>query len=244
MNTMEERERELFDEWARNYPSGFYRDGVPNPECYLQTRTKCIFVLREANFAGEQKHYEFRNELRENPQAFWRQKVMPWCYGLAEANGSSDWESLWLRAREARKDHAKCIEYLSMFGYIQIKKSPGSSTAKREELETAAQRDQAFIRRQIAIYQPDIIVACGIGTPTTFDLLVDFVFQGSADRCTDGGFKRRCAQIKAGSVGVGSTLLIETLHPSHRTKRAAVFNQLISDFQHALAQNNRPDTNQ
>jgi|GEM_PF-437772 len=243
MTDMEERERELFDEWAKHYPNGFFHDGVPNPERYLKTKTKCIFVLREANFAGEQKHYELRKELRENPQAFWRQKVVPWCYGLAESNRSSDWESLWLRAREARKDHAKCIEFLSMFGYIQIKKSPGGSTAKREELEAAAQRDRDFIRRQIAIYHPDIIVACGIGTPTTFDLLVDFVFQGSAERCTDGGFKRRCAQIQAGGVGVGATLLIETLHPSHRTSRDAVFKQLISDFHHAIALYNRPDPN-
>ena len=233
-SNIKDEERALFEEWAKRYPKGFFHDGVPSPDGYLSSKVRVVFVLREANFGGEQKDYDFRNELHNGPHRFWKQKVAPWCYGLAESGSGEATNDLWNR-REVQNDGSRCIAYLLRFGFIQIKKSPGKSSAKPNEILEAARQDCALIRRQIGIYKPDIIVACGIGHPKTFDLLFDFVFGGSIELCPNSGFKRRCAKVHEVAAGKPSTFLIETHHPSHRTERKVVFDQLISDFRAALA---------
>lgn len=237
MNTMEERERELFDEWARNYPSGFYRDGVPSPDHYRSSRVKVVFVLREANFKNEQgevdlKHYDFRDELRNDPQPFWCRKISPLCYGLGKL--ADDLPATWAEASAVSHNRSECIAVLNRFGFVQMKKSPGSSVINPELLVDAAQSEQALLRRQFEIYQPDIIVACGISFPRTFDLLTETVFPDAANGTGQAAFKRRCAMVQTCKSNGSPTFLIETSHPSHRGRRKEVFDQLMSDYRQAV----------
>jgi hypothetical protein len=237
MNTMEERERELFDEWARNYPSGFYRDGVPSPDHYRSSRVKVVLVLREANFKNEQgevdlKHYDFRDELRNDPQPFWCRKISPLCYGLIKS--TDDLPATWAEASAVSHNRSECIAVLNRFGFVQMKKSPGSSVINPELLVDAARSEQALLRRQFEIYQPDIIVACGISFPRTFDLLTQLVFPQARDCTHEASFQRRCAVVQAGKVDGSPTFLIETLHPSHRLERKPVFDKLKADYRQAV----------
>ena len=237
MNNIAQQEEALFAEWENSHSGAFYRDGVPSPQLYQQSAVKVIFALREANFQKDDgevdsKNYDFRHELRNAPHRFWKQKVAPWCYGLVK--GLERDEELWEGARTVHKSQSDCIQLLNKCGFVQLKKTPGASKIKAEEVMDAVTRGQGFIRRQFAIYQPDIIIACGIGFPTTFDLLRKHVFAEVRDFPQKAGFQRSCAIVQAGKAGGSPTVLIETMHPSHRLKREPVFFQLMSDYRRAV----------
>lgn len=241
MKTIEELEEELFREWKKTdtgrFKDNFFHDGVPTPERYLQTTIRTIFVLREANFDGVRKDYHLRSELTTSPHPFWKGKIAPWCFGLADLDSSPN--ELWLQAMSIKNNTAQCIDLLNQFGYIQIKKAPGRATSIPRELAEAARLDGDLIRRQLAIYQPTVIVACGVSRPTTFDLLARHVFPGSLVRCRDQ-YKHRCAKVEDGHSERPPMFLIETLHPSHRKSREKVFKELIADFRQVVNEFNLP----
>lgn len=51
-------------------------------------------------------------------------------------------------------------EVLQSVVFMNLKKGPGKSSAKHTELWVAANRDRHYIRRQFALYDPDITI-CG-----------------------------------------------------------------------------------
>lgn len=242
MNHITQKEDVLFAEWKKANPAALFRDGVLCPDRYLASKVRVIFVLREANFrdsqTGEtlQKPYDLRDEFKEQdppnwglPHTFWKQKLAPWCFGIAE---SADFQ----RARVVSKSRAECVEYLTRFGYVQLKKTPGNSTIKQTEFANSVleKNGRIFLRRQFEIYQPDIIVACGISFPRTFDLLAENVFPEAVNCTGQAAFKRRCALVQTCKVNGSPTFIIETNHPSHRGKRKEVFDQLMSDYRQAV----------
>lgn len=241
MSHISEREDALFAEWKKANPSALFRDGVLRPDRYLANKVRVVFVLREANFrdnqTGEtlQKPYDLRDEFKEQdppnvclPHIFWKQKVAPWCFGIAE---SADFE----RAKAISKNRAACVEYLTRFGFVQLKKAPGNSTIMPAEFANSVleKNGRSFLRRQFEIYQPDIIVACGISFPRTFDLLNENVFPDAVDITSQAAFERRCSMVQTCKANGSPTFVIETAHPSHRGKREKVFDQLMSDYRKA-----------
>ena len=242
MKTIAAQEEMLFQEWKRKYPLsagiGFFRDGVPSPDVYLGTKVRTIFVLREANFGGHQKDYDFREELRNSPHPFWKQKVAPWCFGLA--NHTTGVDEIWSRARSIKDDKGHCIEVLNQFGYIQIKKAPGHSVAKASEVEQFARDDKDLIRRQVAVYRPNVMIACGLGHPNTFNLLLGEVFN-----CPSGGQRipetgSRYAEISDPALSPDSIFVIEAPHPSHRSSREKAFRKLVTDFRWVVKRHIKP----
>jgi hypothetical protein len=242
MNEIAEQEDALFAEWEKAHPGAFFRDGVLCPDRYMASKVRVVFVLREANFRDRQtgkiiqKPYNLRDEFNEQdppnielPHSFWKQKIAPWCFGIVN---SRSFES----AKKIQNDRAVCIEHLTRFGFVQLKKTPGSSVIKPAEFVNAVLENdgRTFLNRQFKIYEPDIIIACGIGFPTTFDLLRNHVFAEVRDIPQTAGFQRKCAIVQAGKADGSPTVLIETMHPSHRLKREPVFIQLMSDYRQAV----------
>lgn len=54
--------------------------------------------------------------------------------------------------------------YLAPLSVLNLKKTPGGPTSDPAEIDAFAKEDSAFIRRQLAIYKPDMIICCGTGT--------------------------------------------------------------------------------
>lgn len=248
MNEISEKEDALFAEWKKANQCAFFRDGILCPDRFVVSTARVVFVLREANFRDTQtgntiqKHYDLRDEFREQappnydlPHAFWKQKLAPWCFGIAESASFKD-------AKEIHKDRAKCIEYLTRFGFVQLKKSPGNSAIKPAEFVNAVleMNGATFLSRQFKIYEPDIIFACGISLPKTFDLLTKHIFP-DAVLVGQARFEGRCAMTQTCKRNGGPTFIIETKHPSHRGGREKVYAQLMSDYRQALELLRQPE---
>lgn len=233
MNNIAQQEEALFAEWSQKHLGKFYRDGVPDPHRYRNAKTKTLLFLREGNFEGEPHDYDFRGELLTNPgKKFWMLRIAPWCYGLCRAMEGTNvsWDS----AKSAVASKSACIDALCQFGYIQLKKVAGGSTSSAKEIEKAVEQDCEFIRRQLRIYQPEVIIACGLGSRPTFDLLLAHVFGAEVKARSGSALQRRYAKVSAGDGSSPQTVVIETMHPSHRGRREKVYDQLISDYRQAV----------
>ena len=226
MNTIATRENALFDRWEKKHEH-LFRDGVPVPSSYIKTKIKTVFVLREPNFQGCPRAYDFRIELPDNPHHFWKRKVGLLCYALSSFSDTVD--ELWKKAQDSEIDATK--ELLSRFGYVQIRKMGGAGTADHKKLRQYAEEYGALLREQIAIYSPNLVVACGLGTAKTFSLLTEHVLKEHRE-CQLGRTGRRYAIVNDTELSPSPIYMIETHHPSHRKSRYEVFRDLVSDFRH------------
>lgn len=204
-----ERENKLFDIWMKKKGrKPFIKDGLPSPEEYLKSKVKILFILKDANFGisdednksgnFDSSPHDLRAELRKDPHVWWR-KVRNWCAPLLDSNLT--WEDV------KNKDIG---ESLAPFGFIQLKKNAGSGSVKYDTLLKVAKEDREEIKNQIAIYNPDFIVCCGVG-----EILYEDVYSGLEQRTLTpegvGYWK-----VNIGSDDTNSTYIIDYCHPSAR----------------------------
>jgi hypothetical protein len=78
---------------------------------------------------------------------------------------------------------------VNRFGYIQIKKVAGGGTSKAKELRVYAKTYAGTLSQQIKLYEPDLILGCGVGGGSPAGLLAQYVL-------TDGQ-KQRTAKTGA-----------------------------------------------
>jgi hypothetical protein len=144
---------ELLSEWAKNtgQTADFIKDGVIDPDRYQQTKTKVMFLLKEAYQSGESPNgFDLRLVIREKwkgPRGKTWHTVGRWSYA---AQGGTVFP--------APSDAAK--EALLSSAVVNIKKSNGRSRSDMNEIRKIAQQDGELLKRQIALIAPDIVI-CG-----------------------------------------------------------------------------------
>lgn len=60
---------------------------------------------------------------------------------------------------------------------MNLKKVGGDAVAENDTIYTYAQQDKKYLKRQIELYEPDIIICCGRGNGKNADILHDVVFE-------------------------------------------------------------------
>ena len=66
--------------------------------------------------------------------------------------------------------------WLRKIATINLKKIGGGSAAQDKIIHDYAKKDRVFIKRQIELYKPDIIIYCGRGKGKNADILHDVFF--------------------------------------------------------------------
>jgi uracil-DNA glycosylase len=228
MHTITKQEDALFAKWAAKRPQeGFYKDGIFDPEQYGNSTIKTVFILREANLPTGTNKYDLREVLQTcKTLRWWVPKLSRWCHGLS--NYHIDTRNTW---KDTITDCFAHREALRPFGFIQLKKKPGKEQSNPIELREYAEKDKAFIRQQLAIYKPDVIIACGLGSANTFNLLLDTVFENASEEPKLFG-DRQYVRLFGQPHMPDGIHIIETYHPSARKSREYMYNQLIGLFRH------------
>ncbi|MEC4685943.1 MAG: hypothetical protein VST71_09465 [Nitrospirota bacterium] len=149
----------------------FIKDGSPSPDEYSKSKTRILFILKDANFGinDEDKEignfddssYDQRKDLEKNPHVWWN-RVRNWCAFLL--NPRIEWDEV------KKKDVA---ESLAPFSFMQLKKNAGGGSVNAGTLWDVAKEDSLEIKEQIAIYHPDFIVCCGVG-----EIVYKIIFSG------------------------------------------------------------------
>lgn len=167
---LKEKELELFSRWKaeRGYKE-FISDGILDETEWSKQEYKILFVLKEANWEnGNVDLCEFL--LSECSPSYWKtwNNVARWTKALLVQGeyprylSKSD-KSYWLRKVAA----------------INLKKVGGNAVAEDKIIREYAEKDKAYLKEQIELYSPDIIVCCGRGTGKNADILHDIVFDVS-----------------------------------------------------------------
>ena len=167
---LKEKEKVLFARWKeeRGYKY-FISDGILDEDEWNRQTYKILFVLKEANWEnGNADLCEFL--LSESSPSYWKtwNNVARWAKALLEQGDyprsvSKADKSYWLRK----------------VATMNLKKVGGDAVAENETIREYAEKDRRYLKEQIELYNPDIIICCGRGNGKNADILHDIVSDSS-----------------------------------------------------------------
>jgi len=168
---IQEKENELFERWKKERTEyvPFNEDGVVNPEQWEKTSPKIVFILRDTN---EYKS-DLRNFLKEGGRGHTWNNIVRWAEIILYneySNRIDDNEY----SNRIDGNHRKKV--LSSICAVNLKKQSGKGSSNLEDIKEAAKNDRCFIKEQLELYQPDIVIACGFGKVQTASLLKEVIY--------------------------------------------------------------------
>lgn len=137
----------------------------------------------------------------------------------AKAATSADGEDFDLRTTPVRP---AAVEALQSIAVVNLKKSEfnasgdGNTTADALMVDAYANRDQAFLRQQIALIAPDVIIGCGVHRPLVW--LLNITPEEITNLSAPGAADRQVHLVR--STGSGPLVLL-TRHPGRAPVRPA-----------------------
>ena len=146
-------ETKLFNQLKINNPS-IVTDGIVNENEYLDSKYKILYIMKEVNSYqnGGWSLTEFISN-GASPQTW--DNVARWTEGILNLEKDFDWEYL-SGDNDLRRD-----KYLKKIASINLKKTPGRHTSIAKEISMATKNNKEIIKKQVDIYQPNIIICCG-----------------------------------------------------------------------------------
>lgn len=198
---------ELFDVWEKeeiHKGKEFVRDGfVCKKEWDSSEYKKILFVLKEAY--GDVEDGSITKWLKDckNLPQMWK-RVVEWAYGINNTNESyiGEFPSILFNEEGTSTEAAKKL--LKSIAIINLKKSNGQSLSNKKEINLYAKNDSEFLKKQIQLISPDIIV-CGF----TLDALDKYVYgkEIKKNKCDDW-FYNTC------KITNRETIVIDYYHPA------------------------------
>ena len=166
---MDQEFTQLFEKWQKEFSfKAFVHDGIVDEERY--ERPHIVFVLRDMN---NPNGGDLRKDLRNYGSGH-----KTWCnaarWAKALLDGTCDYPYDMSRQKRA--------EQMSRVAVINLKKEGGGARTNGKKLLKAVQEHKTYIRDELALCDPDIIICCGLwlkGAASNAKLLRDHVFEQS-----------------------------------------------------------------
>lgn len=136
---------------------------------FLRQKYKILFVLKEANRKdGDADLCEFL--LSESSPTY-----------------RKTWNNVarWIKALLVQGDHPEYVSrsdksfWLRKAAVMNLKKVGGGSSSNDGTIREYSRADREFLKEQIVLYQPDIIICCGRGNGKNADILRNIIFEPS-----------------------------------------------------------------
>lgn len=211
MSSLNKREDALFDEWRlhlANASDEFIRDGAVCGETYESTWPRIVFMLKEVNDPGG-GDWDLREFLRSGGRGQTWNNVTRWTEGILALPEIRPWKDLDSIDNNAR------INALKKIAAVNIKKTPGGGAADVDGLHGFARANREFIRRQLDLYKPNLIIGCG--SDVTGVLFEDVYSEPEWHKTMRG--KRYAA--------LGSATYFDYYHPAARVSKKLLHAELI-----------------
>lgn len=147
--------QELLKTYPRTSSTNLVRDGAGLD--YGSVPQRVVFVLREPNDAeGQSRGTDLRDRLNAGPAGLTWHTVARWAVGLTEDFPSFDCLT---------RDPDRVAAAMRTVAAINLKKLVGTNSSDPGEIHAFAFRDRDFLRKQIRLLRPTIIIACGTMAP-------------------------------------------------------------------------------
>ncbi|MBQ2960463.1 MAG: hypothetical protein IJE09_04485 [Oscillospiraceae bacterium] len=209
------KQKELFTKWKKDRES-FVSDGLVDEAEYLNAPRKLLFLLKEVNGGESWDLCEF---LRKGGRAQTWNNVARWVEGIFNLEREIPWTEL---DADKKSNEQRRLDMLKKICAVNVKKSPGGHTSVNDEICDAGKRDAEYLREQLAIYEPEIIICCGTDWVYSKELAINEL------------------QWQRTSRGIwytydGNRLVIAYLHPEARVQSSLIYYGLIDAVKEILA---------
>lgn len=153
--SIKDAENELFNQLKINNPTTtIVTDGIVDEKEYLGLKYKILYVMKEVN-SDQDDEWSLTEFLSNGARSQTWDNVARWTEGILNLEKNLVWEYL-SRDNDLRRDI-----YLKKIASINLKKTAGKHTSVAKEIEIAAKNNKDIIKRQVDMYQPNIIICCG-----------------------------------------------------------------------------------
>lgn len=206
-------ETKLFNQLKINNLS-IVTDGIVNEKEYLDSKYKILYIMKEVN--SYQNGGWSLTEIISNgaiPQTW--DNVARWTEGILNLEKDFDWEYL------SRDNDIRRSIYLKKIASINLKKTPGRHTSIAKEISIGAKNNKEIIKKQVDIYQPDIIICCG----TSGIFVKDCLESGLTWQMTSRGIEYMI---------LDNTIIVSFSHPEARVADQYLYYALIDAIREIL----------
>lgn len=155
--SIKDAENELFNQLKINNPTNnptIVTDGIVDEKEYLDSKYKILYVMKEVN-SDQNDKWSLTEFLSNGARSQTRDNIARWTEGILNLEKNLAWEYL-SRDNDIRRDI-----YLKKIASINLKKTAGKHTSIAREIDMTARNNKDIIKKQVDIYQPDIIICCG-----------------------------------------------------------------------------------
>ena len=193
MGEIATREEICFARWRKK--RCIVPDGAVHPSTYEASYPKLLFVLKEVNNIHDPR-WDLRKFLECGGRKQTWDNVARWVEALTPEGSARPWGQIHKVDTNSRRCRLKRIVAMN------VKKTTGTGSSNRNELEQFAREDACLLEEQFEIYEPDFAVLCGV----PFDLIPQF-------KCVESQVTKRgigYREYKKGKYG------IEFWHPQAR----------------------------
>lgn len=160
------QEELLFAEWSREGRIvNFAKDGVVSERLYKASAAKLLFVLKETN--NTKPAFDLREFLSQGGHEPTWGNVARWITGIRNLQTDITWKNIEVLTPEQR------MQAFSSVAAINMKKLPGGHTTDAKLFRKTVARDKDFIRRQIDLYDADLVILCGSVVAQGFEVVYD-----------------------------------------------------------------------
>lgn len=205
-------EAELFKEWE-SYRPGLIRDGAINEELYNNSSVKVLYILKEVNGG---RNWDLRYFLQKGGRASTWNNIARWQYGISNLNREVDW----IEIKNINSDFRR--KQIASSAIMNLKKDSGGNSANPNEIWTYAWDDRLLLRRQVAIYDADLIICCGTGEIVR-DREIIYKWKKEDWRISKSGIKYYILENNH-----KKQIIISFCHPASRSSSEYMFYQLIN----------------
>jgi uracil-DNA glycosylase len=195
----------LFDDWVQSYPHAyrpdFHKDGIVHERLYRGEATRVLYVSLEPNSRGGRYDRYRGSDLRN----VWGEIGLGKSFDLNLAR----WTQVLLDGRTEyfTPDAEGAKQQLRRVAIMNLKKLAGSGRANLEAVSIQAWRDKEYIRRQVALVRPTVVVTCGVAANRLFGCIIK---EDPLDQCPEDAVWTH-----------GPFQVLPANHPSLRPKDAA-----------------------
>ena len=113
-------------------------------------------------------------------------------------------------------------KYLAPISVINLKKTPGKTTSNDSEIDKFAKDDREFIKNQVEIYRPDLIICGGTG-----DIFIKNILNLDTSSWT-------YVSDYLSYLIYNDTIIVKTYHPAFRKSKKDLFENIVSPIRDIL----------
>jgi len=251
-SALTKREDRLFDallsiQGDPTFEGVLYRDGVPRPDIYLKQAVRVVFVFREPNLGHKPFDMDMRAQIRDpefraagdgtprgipveyrypgSIRGWWNSKVAAFGHAVVHAFQDGSPAKSFAAFQRLIADGQRTHDFLFPFGFIQIKKVGGGGTSNPEDITRFARQYRRCLKEQIEMYEPHLIIGCGMPPASPARLLNEFVLPGGEEQRRTRHGKLVWWRYQASARPVA---MLEFNHPSFRGSREKKYCALMS----------------